>query len=114
MSARLTPEQRALRAITEKQLSRMIVGRARVLGWRDAHVEPGQVKGGKWMVGTAPGFPDLWLVRDGVLLVFELKRETGELRPGQQEWIDALDAVPGVTARIVRPRDVEAVIDLLL
>jgi hypothetical protein len=103
-----------LRAVTEKALQQMIVSRASVLGWRHAHVEPGQVKGGRWITGTAAGFPDLWLVRDGRLLVFEIKRERGTLRPGQQEWIDALDAVPGVTARIVRPSDIEAVIDLLL
>ena len=43
------------------------------------------------------GFCDLTMVRNGQLVFVELKRDrTGRVGPGQQEWVDALDAVPGV------------------
>jgi hypothetical protein len=41
------------------------------------------------------------LARDGVLIVPENKTDTGRLRPGQAEWLDAL----GPHGRLWRPRD---------
>ena len=51
-----------------------------------------------------PGFPDLVLVKNGVLLFFELKQQKGRVSVHQQAWIDALSAVGfNVRAAIVRP-----------
>jgi NADH:ubiquinone oxidoreductase subunit len=62
-----------------------------------------------------PGFPDLVLVKQGQgtqvgrLVFFECKTERGRVRPEQRAWLDALVAVPGVIARVVRPSDWNAV-----
>lgn len=115
VSGRLTPDERALRAMTERELQQLIVGRAKVLGWQWWHISPGQVRAGKWITASGSvGFPDLVLLRPPSMLMLELKRELGQMRPGQQEAIDALDKIDGVIARVVRPSDVPAVIDLLL
>lgn len=37
------------------------------------------------------GFPDLVIAGHGHLFVYELKSEDGEFRPGQREWLAALD-----------------------
>lgn len=47
------------------------------------------------------------------MVVLELKQEKGKVRPGQQEWVDELDAVPGVRAAIVRPSDYDLVLGWL-
>ena len=49
------------------------------------------------------GWPDLLCVRDGRVLVFEAKTQTGRVTPEQREWLTALDGVPGVAAFVVRP-----------
>jgi hypothetical protein len=43
------------------------------------------------------------------LLVLELKAEGGRLSPLQDEWLDAWRAV-GVDARVVTPRDYDALV----
>jgi len=40
-----------------------------------------------------------------VAVALELKSEKGKATDAQQEWIAALDAVPGIVARVVRPSD---------
>ena len=42
---------------------------------------------------SAPGFPDLTMVRDGMLIFAELKTEKGELTEDQAQWIAELDNV---------------------
>ena len=65
----------------------------------------------RWMVFHAynsrrsnPGFPDLVLVRGERCIFAELKTDTGRVSAAQEEWITALDAVPGIDAVIWRPR----------
>jgi hypothetical protein len=68
------------RSITEKELSQWTLDLARLLGWKVA----------RWptwhSTGTDSGVPDLLLAREGVVLLVELKRETGKLSPAQEEW----------------------------
>lgn len=94
---------------SEAQFQKLVTGVATDHGWRWFHVERAKPRGGKWITPTtgAPGVPDLWLVRGGVLIVLELKRATGgREKPGQAEWIAELDAVAGVTALMsVTPDD---------
>ena len=62
--------------------------------------------------GSAKGYPDWHLlrIRDGVAesLFVELKSNTGKVKPEQQEWIDALNLIPGTRAYVWRPSDFDA------
>jgi len=58
---------------------------------------------------TAAGFPDIFAVRDGRALAWELKTMRGRLRPDQRAWLDALGAVPGIDAAVRRPGDWDAI-----
>ncbi|MCA9878434.1 MAG: VRR-NUC domain-containing protein [Thermomicrobiales bacterium] len=89
----------------ERDLQAMIVEAAGYLGWRVFHDYDSR--------HSAPGFPDLILLRPPALLALELKTERGKVRPGQLEWLADLDRVPGVTARLVRPGDLDDVLALL-
>lgn len=55
-------------------------------------------------LGVSPGFPDFVIVLPGVgLLVPELKRQQGnEATAAQQAWVDALNTIPGVEARVCK------------
>jgi hypothetical protein len=107
MPKRLTDEERAFRAVTEKQLQTRIIEFARLYGWRVAHfhdsrrqVKPGVFVGDK----DAAGFPDLVLVRPPRLMVVELKRELGKVTDEQRAWIDDLRSC-GVEVHVVRPSE---------
>lgn len=79
-------------------------------GWRVCHVYPSRGRDGRWVTSTSsPGFPDVWLVRTGRLVVLELKSRDGRPRPGQPEWIADLATVPGVISRFAGPDDWPAV-----
>lgn len=112
MPARLTPEERLDRAMTEKKLQQRVLYRARRDGWRIMHVPVGGAgrsaadDGPQWRSqgGSGKGFPDLVLARPPVLLFVELKRELGILSPEQEEWLAALDAC-GQRVYVWRPSD---------
>lgn len=89
---------------SEDECRRTIIAAAKLGGWR-IHA-PRKVQTNKDVHLTADegdrGWPDVTLCRRGHLVCIELKKDkTGRIGPGQQEWIDGLDAVPGVTARFV-------------
>lgn len=69
-------------AVTEKQLQAQVLQLARLSGWRCYHTYDSR--------RSAPGFPDLVLVRPPRLIFVELKTTTGRLRPTQAEWLDDL------------------------
>lgn len=96
----------ALDAIPEAEMSARLVEAARWGGWRVMRIVDARKQ-------VADGWPDLTLVRAGEMMALELKTAQGALRPGQAEWLEALDAVPGITARLVRPADLNALIDRL-
>lgn len=105
MGKRLTDEERAWRAISEKDFQKQVVELARLYGWKVAHfhdsrrqVKPGVFVGDK----DAAGFPDLVLVRPPELVFLELKRELGKTTPAQDEWLADLSAC-GLEATVVRP-----------
>jgi hypothetical protein len=52
---------------------------------------------------NVPGFPDLLLVKDGRLIVAELKSETGQVSKAQALWLAAFSLVPGIEVAIWRP-----------
>lgn len=102
------------REISEKQFQAWVVRRARERGWaRQFHVLRAQVQG-VWVTNTsAPGVPDLWLLRPPRLIVLELKRWGGKATDEQSAWIAGLQKVPGVDAFVVDPGDAADVLDLL-
>jgi hypothetical protein len=55
-------------------------------------------------LGLRPGLPDMVVILPGVGLVFiELKRQKrGVVSAAQQEWIDALNTLPGVEAQVCK------------
>jgi hypothetical protein len=71
--------------VTEKQLQAQVVQLASLTGWRCYHTFDSR--------RSAPGFPDLLLVRPPRCLFVELKTTTGRLRPAQAAWLEALAEV---------------------
>ena len=81
--------------ISEKELSQHVVNLAKMLGWKVA----------RWPTwrptGTDAGVPDLLLVRDGVILLIELKAASGRLSEAQEAWLEA----SGGQILVYRPDD---------
>lgn len=81
----------AARTMTERQLLDGILGTPRnpglalALGWRGYHTHRSQ--------HSPAGFPDLTLVRGGVLVFAELKTERGKTTPEQDAWLEDLGLV---------------------
>jgi hypothetical protein len=99
--------------VSEKQFQQQIVDLARLHSWRVYHPWDSR--------RSAAGWPDLVLARlcpsqRGVtteLLFLECKTERGRLTEAQRDWLFVLGAVPGVTARVVRPSDWPEIVALL-
>lgn len=100
--------------MTEAEFEDSLIEAGRMLGFMAHAQRPARTRQG-WTTAIKGdrGWPDVTLVGYGQMFVFELKAKGGRLRDGQQEWVDALDAVPGVTARVVWPDDIEDVIEML-
>lgn len=81
----------------ERRWQKQVVAYAQQRGWRVDHHR-----------GSA-GWPDLALVRDGRLVVAELKADAGRVSPQQREWLTALRAVPGVEVHLWKPSDWPAI-----
>lgn len=83
----------------------------------------GGLRARRWIVWTVPrmhmtsaGLPDVlaWHPRwPGLLIAWELKRSDGREKPSQSRALAHLRTVPGVDARVVRPRDWPALRDAL-
>lgn len=102
--------------MTEKELQKAVIARARGLGWRVASFPKIQDVKGVWRTPVAAdgkGFPDLLLVRDRVVAM-ELK--TGTTPTTEQfTWLTAF-RLAGIEAYVIRPADWESglVTELLL
>ena len=60
---------------------------------------------------SAAGFPDLVLVKAGVMIAAELKCEDVKTMPlAQTKWLAELSCVPGVRAVLWQPADCESII----
>ena len=70
---------------SEKAFNQAVVDTARRFGFKVYHSWNSQ--------HSAAGWPDLAMVRDGRLILAELKIGQGQVRPDQEEWLDALRRV---------------------
>ena len=93
----------ALADLDEKTWQGQVVQLAKQMGWRVYH--PLRSK------GSAPGWPDLSLARDRLILL-ELKRESGKLSDAQQDWIRALLQAK-VEVYVCRPRHLDELARIL-
>ena len=100
---------------SEADLQKHVIELAELRGWRVYHARPAQTgKGWRTPVGsdTSVGFPDLVLVRQGRLLVVELKSEKGRVTPAQSEWLNAL-MVAGATVYVFKPSMLDQILEVL-
>lgn len=77
--------------MSEAQLQTCVIDLARCYHWRVAHFRAARTdKGYRTPVSAdGAGFPDLLMLRNGRLLVAELKSETGKVAKRQEEWLEA-------------------------
>lgn len=89
--------------LSEEDLQARILEAAELYGWRVIHHRPARRADGSWRTAMQghPGFPDLLLARDGVVIVAELKSRRGQPTADQWLWLEAL----GAHARLWRPQD---------
>ena len=99
-----------MRPLPETAFQNQVVEQAGWLGWRHYHTFDSR--------RSPAGFFDLTLVRNGRLIMAEIKSEGGRMSAAQTNWYADLmlvqDAAPGVVAvRSWRPSD-QAAIDATL
>lgn len=87
--------------VTEKDFQRDIVRMADLFGWWSYHVRDSR--------GSAPGWPDLALIKGERLILAEVKTEKGRVRPEQEDVLERLGKVRTVEAHLWRPSDVSDV-----
>lgn len=84
--------------VTEADLQRAVIQRARLFGWKVMHPLPAQTsRGSGWATATqgdGRGYPDLTLVRERIVFA-ELKAEGKYLGEGQKLWRDWILAAEG-------------------
>lgn len=86
--------------MTEAEWEDKVMSTAAWLQWVRVHIFNVQLPNGHWVVPYKgdDGLPDLILARRGVVLLRELKLDTGRVQPNQRKWIQN-------GAKIWRPRD---------
>lgn len=77
--------------MTEAQLQELVISLARCYHWRVAHFRAARTnKGYRTPVAAdGAGFPDLLMLKNGRLVVVELKSDTGKVARRQEEWLEA-------------------------
>jgi hypothetical protein len=111
VSARLTPEDRRLRAITESAWQQTVTDLATRRAWAWYHSPANRPVNGR-VQNIKAGYPDLHLVRDTRSIFVELKRETGILTDQQAVWLSALERA-GHRTYVWRPSDLAEVREVL-
>jgi hypothetical protein len=89
--------------VKERQWQAEVVRIARMFGWAVYHTHDSR--------RSEPGWPDLALVRDRLVMV-ELKTETGRLSDAQVQWIAMLTRA-GVETYVWRPSDIDKALEVL-
>ncbi len=88
--------------MTESELQGHIIKMAQAQGWYVKPAQQGSQEPSRRKIrnGTAAGFPDLVLARDGELLFLELKAQNGVQDQAQVDWMIALPCY-----EVIRPSD---------
>lgn len=84
---------------------------AQQLGWLEYHTCHTPDK--KYLNKTSPGFPDLVLTKNGIVIFAELKMPKGKLTIAQKEWAKALRKSEGVKYYLWRPDDWDFILEIL-
>lgn len=102
-----------MKAGSEAAFQQQVTNLAAYTGWRWYHAPENRpirtANGRVRKQNVVRGFPDLTLVRDTELIFAELKAEKGRVRPEQTDWLNDLQAVPGVETYIWRPSDFDEI-----
>lgn len=112
MPARLTPEQKALRTVAERQFQHQVEQIMQSYGWRFFHAPDNRPTSKGYVQNIKAGFPDLCAVRGDRLLFAELKRETGKTSAEQDAWLEALRGT-GAEVYVWRPSDMASLVEVL-
>jgi len=99
-------DHQRLPTITEAAFAGQVIRLAQLNGWIVAHFRPAMTKRG-WRTavsGNGKGFPDLVLLRLGIVLVVELKVGRNKLTVEQDKWLSEWRAAD-VMVRVWRPED---------
>jgi hypothetical protein len=97
--------------MSEDDFKLRVMQTARLTGWKVTHFRPVKLPSGRWatpLEGDA-GLPDLVLARDGVVLLAELKSDTGKPTPEQVQWL----AAAGGHGRLWAPADWQDIVSEL-
>ena len=92
--------------MSEGAFQQAIIDTARDRGWLVYHTYNSK--------RSEPGFPDLSLVKNGQIIMAEVKRQDGKLSPSQEKWLEALTECPGVEVHVWRPSDWDRIKQRLL
>lgn len=88
--------------MTEAEYRGWIVGTARAHGWLVHSLDDSNVSA-----------PNVMLARGGVLILARVKAERAKVSDAQQEWLDELGRVPGITVEVFRPSQMAELFSLL-
>lgn len=84
----------ATEQLSEALFMGQVTDYATMRGWRWMHIQPGLTDRGRYRTPVSgplgPGWPDLILIRDDVILAVELKSEKGRLTTLQSRVLDDL------------------------
>lgn len=109
----LTEQQRADRALTEREFQGQVTDIAALYGWSFVHFRPAKTDRG-WRVPVegplGKGWPDLVLVQPqrGRTLAVELKREQGYGLTADQEYVHRILEAGGWRVAVWRPSDLSS------
>lgn len=93
-------------ALSEAELQQSVVQMAHLYGWLVHHGRPARTANGWCTPITGDvGFPDLVLVREGIIIFCELKSAEGRISTQQKKWLEQLSNNHSVRAVVWRPRD---------
>ena len=99
--------------VTEKDFAAQVEQLLEMFGWVWCHFRPARTKNG-WVTALSgfPGFPDYFAVKDGKILIFELKSERGKVTVYQELWHSELKKC-GQEVYVWRPVDIEMIAEIL-
>ena len=88
--------------MSEDEFKSRVIDTAKHHGWRVHHTRPARTtQGWRTPVEGHAGLPDLVLARDGLVILAELKSDTGDVSDDQGLWLEAA----GPSGRLWRPAD---------